>query len=92
MAERLTSAFEEPIRTAGNTTVRLTASVGVAVATSPTTNGKDLLDRADQAMYRAKRQGRGRVHIDVPPGVMPNPSRQDGEGIRTRVLSALWAQ
>jgi diguanylate cyclase (GGDEF)-like protein len=43
--------------------LRVTASVGVALATD--TDGVDaLLQRADRSLYRAKRDGRDRVHVD----------------------------
>ncbi len=40
--------------------VRLSVSVGLAVARARATTATQLLQQADQAMYRAKRNGRGR--------------------------------
>jgi diguanylate cyclase (GGDEF)-like protein len=39
----------------------LSVSIGVAVADSPDEPIEDLIDTADQALYRAKRGGRDRV-------------------------------
>jgi predicted signal transduction protein with EAL and GGDEF domain len=39
----------------------VTISGGVSVFPSHGTNGTDLIHRADQALYRAKRDGRNRV-------------------------------
>jgi diguanylate cyclase (GGDEF)-like protein len=47
-------------------TLRVTASVGIAVGHSPSTPPAQLLREADAAMYRAKRAGRGRVMLGFP--------------------------
>jgi diguanylate cyclase (GGDEF)-like protein len=41
--------------------IRVTVSVGVSAATAETTSIGDLMKRADQALYQAKRDGRNRV-------------------------------
>jgi diguanylate cyclase (GGDEF)-like protein len=41
--------------------VRVTASIGVAACPGHATNGLELVRKADQALYRAKENGRGRV-------------------------------
>ena len=41
--------------------VRLTASIGVAVALDAHTDRSDLIDRADELLYVAKESGRNRV-------------------------------
>jgi diguanylate cyclase (GGDEF)-like protein len=41
--------------------IRVTVSVGVSEATTETTSIGDLMKRADQALYQAKRDGRNRV-------------------------------
>jgi diguanylate cyclase (GGDEF)-like protein len=52
----------------------LTVSIGVA-AISPADSGFDhLLSRADQALYRAKAEGRNRVVL----AATPTPSTQQG--------------
>ncbi len=47
----------------GGRRVRISASVGVTVGNGST--GREVLGRADEAMYRAKRRGRGLVDVRV---------------------------
>ena len=42
--------------------LRITASIGLAMSASSLT-GRDLVARADEALYEAKRQGKNRVRI-----------------------------
>lgn len=54
--------------------VRVTASFGVAGTRSCGYDFLTLLSRADDALYRAKREGRDRVHVhglDTAPGAVP---------------------
>ncbi len=44
------------------------ASIGVAMNTTLMADAKTWLERADQACFEAKRQGRGRLHIATPMG------------------------
>ncbi|RME60503.1 sensor domain-containing diguanylate cyclase [Candidatus Parcubacteria bacterium] len=61
IAERLRAAIEEsPVLFPGGA-LSLTVSIGAAHADSGTASLEDLLDRADQALYQAKRIGRNRV-------------------------------
>jgi diguanylate cyclase (GGDEF)-like protein/PAS domain S-box-containing protein len=63
IAERLRRGTEEaPVRTAREN-IRITISLGVAVATGDTLDFVALLDDADQAMYAAKQAGRNRVAV-----------------------------
>jgi len=43
--------------------VQLTVSIGVSSYPDDATNAYDLFERADEAMYEAKRRGRNRVHM-----------------------------
>jgi diguanylate cyclase (GGDEF)-like protein len=51
----------------------LTISIGVAVSSTRTDSPEQLLQAADQAMYRAKRTGRNRVELAGPPVAEPPP-------------------
>lgn len=63
LAERLREAIMELAiqETSGPRTVRLSASVGVAQLQDEDITPGDLLERADRAVYAAKRQGRNQV-------------------------------
>jgi diguanylate cyclase (GGDEF)-like protein len=65
LANRLSVVIAEPIVIAGKK-LRVTASIGIAVANEPGTLPAQLLREADAAMYRAKRAGRGRVMLGFP--------------------------
>ncbi len=56
IADRIISAFREPF-TIDDAVLTVTASVGVATA-ADASSPKELLRRADESMYRAKRAGR----------------------------------
>jgi diguanylate cyclase (GGDEF)-like protein len=61
IAERICAGVEES-RPAGGPwadDLRLTTSIGIA--TFSNTTSEDLIDRADQALYVAKRQGKNRI-------------------------------
>lgn len=62
LAERVRLALVDKPITCGTDTVRITGSVGVAVRRDDEAMD-GLLDRADQAMYRAKAQGRNRIEL-----------------------------
>jgi diguanylate cyclase (GGDEF)-like protein/PAS domain S-box-containing protein len=64
LAERLLDAVRAPIAV-GATLAHVDASIGVVTAdvTTPVGNPEELIRRADQAMYEAKRAGRGRTAL-----------------------------
>lgn len=64
-AERVRELIEcQPFANAGGEDLRLTASIGVSVYPSADLDtAEDLLARADQALYRAKAEGRNLVRI-----------------------------
>jgi diguanylate cyclase (GGDEF)-like protein len=59
VAERIRTRLESKGLEAGG--VRLTVSIGVATFPEDATRREELLDKADWAMYVAKRQGRNRI-------------------------------
>lgn len=61
MAQRIHSSIRSS-RMAG---LRLTVSVGVAFLSPEDTRADDLIQRADSALYRAKRSGRDRLEVDA---------------------------
>jgi diguanylate cyclase (GGDEF)-like protein len=65
MGERLHQAISEPVEVP-NETLRVTASIGVAVAHTSDATPAQLVRAADAAMYRAKRAGRGRMALGYP--------------------------
>ncbi len=68
-AERFREAVRRNPVSSGDELVSVTISVGVAAASDPTESLEELLHRADQAMYRAKAQGRDRVILAPPVAV-----------------------
>lgn len=70
VAEELRRRAADPIPLA-NGVVRTTLSIGVTLA-SPGEHIDAILNRADDAMYRAKSGGRNRV-VAVPPPAIPRP-------------------
>jgi diguanylate cyclase (GGDEF)-like protein len=62
--ERLLDAVREPVPVA-DVLVSVDASIGVALSRSTVAHPEQLVREADQAMYQAKRSGRGRFVIGV---------------------------
>lgn len=58
VARRITSVLEDPI-TVGSVSVQVRASIGIA-PWDPDVTPAELVERADQAMYEAKRSGKNR--------------------------------
>jgi predicted signal transduction protein with EAL and GGDEF domain len=69
IAERLRAGFAEAGATVGAHAIGATVSIGAATSYEPVTNISTLIARADAALYRAKRDGRNRLHVaeDEPP-------------------------
>jgi diguanylate cyclase (GGDEF)-like protein len=65
LSNRLSVVIAEPISLPGQR-LRVTASIGIAVANTPGAAPAQLLRESDAAMYRAKRAGRGRVMLGFP--------------------------
>jgi diguanylate cyclase (GGDEF)-like protein/PAS domain S-box-containing protein len=62
LAERVGAVIAAPVTIEG-ATVRVTASIGVALAHGPGTDPGTLLRTADQAMYQAKERGKGTFQL-----------------------------
>ena len=80
IAERIREQVEQtPIDLVDGTTIHVTTSIGGAHV-SPWSKlvSKEVLEKADRALYRAKAQGRNRVSMDVaePNSVSVNEKRQ----------------
>lgn len=65
LGEEMLRQLETPADIAGRL-VRLSASIGIALAPQDTTNAADLIYKADLALYTAKRSGRRMVVAFVP--------------------------
>ncbi len=65
LADEVTRVLSEQMRPPGEDEVVLSvsASIGIAVATSPESDPEQLLLQADRAMYEAKRRGRRRYEL-----------------------------
>jgi diguanylate cyclase (GGDEF)-like protein len=72
IAERIREGVEDARPAAGHWSddLRLTTSIGIATFANTTT--EELIDRADQALYAAKRQGKNRVRVGTAPGAGPD--------------------
>jgi diguanylate cyclase (GGDEF)-like protein/PAS domain S-box-containing protein len=62
IAERIQNAFTAPLHY-GESTIFITASIGIALGSSDYANADDLLRDADITMYQAKALGRGRYEV-----------------------------
>ncbi|CAB5686646.1 Diguanylate cyclase DosC [Delftia tsuruhatensis] len=60
--QRCLASICQPIRLQGGATVRVGASMGIAL-NLPQEDAAQLLQRADEAMYAAKRAGKGRIVV-----------------------------
>ncbi|RMF40738.1 MAG: EAL domain-containing protein [Planctomycetota bacterium] len=65
IAQRLQTALQDPIEIGGRK-LFVSASIGIALIDSETTDAMDVLRRADTAMYAAKRAGKNQVQTYVP--------------------------
>jgi diguanylate cyclase (GGDEF)-like protein len=59
VAEHIVQQIKAPFALADGTTVHIGASVGIALFPNDGTNADQLLERADRALYSAKRAGKG---------------------------------
>ena len=71
IAERLRTAFQAAGVVIAGRAMGATVSIGVATSHVPVTDVDRLMERADAALYRAKRGGRNRVQADDGEAAMP---------------------
>jgi diguanylate cyclase (GGDEF)-like protein/PAS domain S-box-containing protein len=92
VAERIIKAVAAPVRV-GDHELTVGASIGIAYSGTPEDDAEGLLRRADQAMYRAKRLGRGRCEVyqpsAAPTAVARNGSLSVGAGADLAELTML---
>ncbi|MCW2748747.1 MAG: hypothetical protein JWP10_1889 [Nocardioidaceae bacterium] len=62
LSDRLLAAISAPLPV-GGTTIRIGASIGIAISMDAGTDAAQLLHEADVAAYRAKTSGRGRSEV-----------------------------
>jgi diguanylate cyclase (GGDEF)-like protein len=72
VAETLRHEISTLVMATGSSQVlAVTASIGVAVAAAGELDVSALVKRADEALYRAKKAGRNRACVALPPGTAP---------------------
>lgn len=79
IGRRIAATLSEPISVSPSETVRLTASVGVAATDDPDERIPTLLDRADRAMYEARRRGTPAVQAET----TRRPRQEDPSRLRS---------
>jgi len=92
IAERLRAAFEEAGARVGEHAIGATVSIGAATSYKPDMAIDTLLVRADAALYRAKHDGRNRLHAaeDEPTssyGARPLAAARSGQAAKPARLS-----
>ncbi len=64
-AERIRHLVEQEVFVHGGQTIRITVSLGAAMFRSSDAKPHEALERADQALYSAKQNGRNRLELDT---------------------------
>jgi two-component system, cell cycle response regulator len=78
LAERIRKDIESQSVLAQSGSIRVTVSLGIAVSFHPPCDVKTLLQLADDALYRAKANGRNRSKVAVVPGAVDSASEVAG--------------
>ena len=73
LAERTLDAMHTPVRLSSASRCRPSASVGIAIAPEHGDSYDDLLNRADEAMFRAKDHGRNAFEMFHSSPTRPTP-------------------
>jgi diguanylate cyclase len=64
ISERIRQTIEDTVITLDGSQIKVTASIGVTLLTASDENLNTVMNRADQAMYEAKENGRNKVVFD----------------------------
>lgn len=81
-AKRIIHAFESPFRVR-DVNAHIGTSIGIALSQANTTSPEDLIRQADIAMYSAKKNGGGGLHVH-------DPEDDDFQRTRLQFESDLW--
>jgi diguanylate cyclase (GGDEF)-like protein len=74
IGQRAIELLNEPMDLGLGDVPAIGASVGIAVFAASEENPAALFERADRALYRSKREGKGRVSAESPPDTEVAPS------------------
>ncbi|MDE1158103.1 MAG: EAL domain-containing protein [Neorhizobium sp.] len=89
MCDRLVDIVDEPFRAEG-TSVRLSASIGLACYPAHATTAADLLQKSDLAMYARKRDGKNGARVYDPAMLDKTRERAEIENDIELALAARW--
>ena len=93
-ARRILTAFEESPVTVNGVAADVSTGIGIAVVTDPATSPDELINRADIALYQAKRAGRGRWQVyegsygSLTVSQPPLPEQGQGPGTKPTAFAA----
>ncbi|WOB10714.1 diguanylate cyclase domain-containing protein [Piscinibacter gummiphilus] len=79
IAGKVLAALAEPLVAEGNA-LEMSASIGISLFPQDGSDAPALIARADEAMYAAKQQGRGRLAFFRPAGARQEPRRHSEPG------------
>jgi len=73
IAGKIVQSLDEPISLQGGKVARIGVSIGLATRTPGDSSAADLIRRADEAMYQAKREGRNTFRFSTSEGPQDSP-------------------
>ena len=86
VAQKIISSFNDPFELEGGTEIYVTASIGITLYPTDSTDRDSLLKNADLAMYRAKEEGRNTYQRYSPEMDRRNAGRLDMKAMLRRAL------
>ncbi|WP_117193677.1 EAL domain-containing protein [Rhizobium terrae] len=89
LAQKIVDMFEVPFRVEG-TSVRLSASIGLAFYPSHAASAAELLQKSDMAMYARKRDGKNGAHVYDPAILDQTRERAEIESDIEVGIAASW--